>query len=208
MKYIAVLLPILLLAGCAEFPDAGCVSDSECRFNRVCLSAVCTTPLEIDDSPARNNNEPSDQDELPDPGAFSVFIFEIAEEPAAGYSQCDCDFGNGFRYIVFAQEDGTATLFYEEGILGHGFNPTSEFDVDTRRRIDTHWEVEDEAFNFGDWLECKLGDDEVALACVVTRPVVSPAVESRDISLRLDNSAGAFATEPSDPSYDAYVAVE
>jgi hypothetical protein len=91
--------------------------------------------------------------EAPAPARFGDTVF-----PVVGYGQ-RAPQAPAVRLVVFLFEDGAAVSFYEEGILGHGFNPTSggagPGSVDSRRRVSSSWRVDGSgALEVGDLLTC------------------------------------------------------
>ncbi len=192
-RRVATLATLVALAGCTPSGGNRCLSDGECRDNRLCLEGVCAYPE-------------SAPEVAPDPGQFADLTFEATEEPLVAQHTCDCEKGgSAFRYILFLRANGAADLYFEEGLFGHGFNPLSELpdQEDTRVRWEEVWDVDDAVLNVGDAFVCRPPSDPEALElleCDVTR----------DDLHRVEGSPLGFRTRSllDDLDYDSYRLLE
>ncbi len=84
----SLLVLLLGLSGCTNISDAGCVTDDQCRGDRVCSAiGVCESPerTEIDNDAGNPDTGTPDAD-TPDPGAEPIPI-----RSARVYDACDGD---------------------------------------------------------------------------------------------------------------------
>lgn len=216
---LLVSLTILIVgwvsAGCSDNVATGCVSDSECRFGRVCANSVCSQP-EPDEPESPDNQAPDTTSRGGgiEAGPFAEFILTDEGVPLVGAASCECtSFNNAYQVILYLRHDGRADAFYEEGFFGHGFNATSgrPDEPETRVRFDDRWRVDEDALTVGDWLTCShrpstSDQHPSSIDCMVKRDMQNARAES---FLRFGPDDGyALPTHPNDASYDAYAPLE
>ena len=213
---LSILLAGLVSAGCSDNVQTGCVSDSECRYGRVCTDSVCSEPEPETESPQTEDSDVMGRGDSIDAGVFADLVHGEGKEPLVGYRGCECTHNEAYRIILFLQHDGSARAFYEEGGLGHGFNASSDNtfgdNPDTRVRFDYSWRVNGEVLTVGDWLSCSFtpssSPDHPALAqCVLGRDV-QDAAAGTDLRLSLGGELDGLPIDPEAPAYDVYVPVE
>jgi hypothetical protein len=183
-------------AACADVVATGCVSDTECTGERMCQDGACTN---VDNS-------------LRDHDVFGQFVWEVTDRDVTGYAAIPGQSGDGVQVRAFLHQNGRAVVFYEEGILGHGFNstrpPFDEDNPDTRTRIDTSWSVdeggtdEDAAMVIGNILRCThdLLQERDGLRCELLRAIVTE--EAAGATLRLEPSREP--TAPDDEEFNGF----
>lgn len=215
---ISVLVMGFASVGCSDNVETGCESNSECRYGRVCANSVCSDP-ESEADPGTHTPEPDEpatsRGETVDAGPFAEFIHGQDTEPLVGYTSCECTHNGGFRIILFLQHDGRARAYYEEGILGHGFNATSEASfgdvVDTRVRVDDRWSVDGEVLKVGDWLTCTYKPaaefSSASGDCALNRDFQDAKAETF-MRFSPGHELDGLPTDPDAPEYDVYSPVE
>ena len=213
--YLAILVVGLASAGCSDNVQTGCVSDSECRYGRVCTDSVCSEPeTESEGAQTEEPNTSSRGDSI-DAGVFAGLVHGEEREPMVGYGGCECTPNSAFRIIAFLQHDGNASVFYEEGFLGHGFNASSESTFgdspDTRVRFDERWRVDGEVLTVGEWLSCAYvppAENAPEYAdCVLNRDI-QEADAGTNLVLRPGRELDGLPNDPEAPAYDVYTPVQ
>lgn len=199
MRFLCLLTIVLGLtaAGCSD-SATGCASDAECRYGRICAESVCTEP----------EQEPDVEETA---GPFAQFLAGAVDRPLGDYRECDCDRNPAFRILLFLHPDGRVQAYYEEGILGHGFNPTSESllfdDSDTRVLLEATWSVDGETLTIGNWMTCSYDEmgrsGRPSLRCVLNEDVQSVS-SGTEMSFHPGGGLSELPNDPDDPAYDAY----
>ena len=103
------------------------------------------------------------------------YLYDTNGWPVAG-SALTQDSSRAFRIILFLGGDFSATVFYEEGFHGHGFNPWREWAY-TRTRVSGSWEERpDGSYSVAGLLECEVdaGLENEVLACTLQHDLASP----------------------------------
>jgi hypothetical protein len=191
---ICLLATVALGAACSDVVATGCVSDDECSGDRVCHEGACT---DVDNG-------------LRDHDVFGQIMWEVTDTDVTGYSGLPGQSGRGFQIRAFLHQDGRATVFYEEGVLGHGFNstgpPFSENNPDTRTRIDTSWSVEDDEMVVGDVLRCthEVLQERDTLQCELLRAIVSEIASEEAAGATVRLEPGREPASPGDEEFEGF----
>lgn len=199
LRFICVLVILLALAATACSDSAtGCESDAECRYGRICAESVCIEP---DQAPGVD---------VP-VGPFAQVLVGAVDRPLGDYRRCECEHNEAFRILLFLHPDGRVQAFYEEGGLGHGFNPSSESPFndggDTRVMLQATWSVDGDTLFVGDWMTCRYAEsgryDRPSIQCVLDDDVQSVS-SGTEVEFQPGGGLSELPNDPSDPAYDAY----
>lgn len=176
-----LLVAVMTFVGCSDPIQAtGCMTDEPCRNDRVCCEGVCAEPEACFGecvSPLENAEETLSfglaADEF-----YGRFLRGEAEEAAVGHSAFPGQGHSAFRAHLFLSECGGATVLYEEGFLGHGFNPFNDSDDRPahKTRIDTDWSIDGERLVIGEVFDCvgEMTEVRYFLECTLRQAVGSP----------------------------------
>ncbi|TXC75368.1 hypothetical protein FRC91_11655 [Bradymonadales bacterium TMQ1] len=192
----SLLVAAMSFVGCSDPIQAtGCMTDEPCRNDRVCCEGVCAEREACFGecvSPLENANETLsiglEADEF-----YGRFVRGEAEEAAVGYGVIPEQSSSGFNVHLFLFECGGATVLYEEGFLGHGFNPYGDFGggESHKTRIETGWSIEGERLVVGEVLDCvgqMSGEASYSMSCILVNAVGSPEAVGGSASLRPEAS--------------------
>jgi hypothetical protein len=164
------------------------VSDSECRPGRTCVDGSCS-------------NIGAASDDTDSPQIFDDFVADEQGTHISGYGSFADNSGRGFHVYLFAYPDRRAVVFYEEGFLGHGFNPRDAAGV----RIDTDWREESGQMIVGEVLRCTPEEAQAGaeLLCILQRRVMSD--EAVGGTARLDETDWVHQVPPdATPEHEAF----
>lgn len=136
------------LAACSDSVSEVCVSDDDCRGDRICFRGSCAESSTCEVGTIEGESACTYYDQ---------FTRSESDTFVGGYGTFGGDVRGGFRFRVFLETSGDAVALYDEGWLGHGYHPYEEDDDRSakRTRIETSWRVDGTELVIGEVLRCR-----------------------------------------------------
>jgi len=133
------------------------------------------------------------------------YFVETNGWPVEGYSSIP-EADRAFRVVLFLSQDQSATVYYEEGFLGHGFNQAPEW-ADTKTRLDGSWERRaDGTYAVAGLLNCTFDIyfENEHLACTLEHDVASTGASGVAARVFPNQPGSKVGDTTDDPFYDDF----
>lgn len=205
------------LTSCSDSASEVCVSDDDCRGDRICFRGSCAESSTCEGGTIDGESACT---------YYGQFTRSESDTFVGGYGTFGGDVRGGLRFRVFLEKSGDAVVLYDEGSVGDGYHPHDQNDDRSARRtrVEASWRVDGTELVIGEVLRCRgeaycdarecseaQRDDPEwtnrhVLECTVERAVGRQEAVGESVTLETGGLDDQESAGPDDPQFADYTA--